>query len=311
MKQVKFILIIYFVEIIYLKFTMSKCDQYKSHQWDVLHFFCAKCEKLSGVYIQSRSPSWLATFQMLSSFVHLVTTVLTRQFHAIFRRSLRYGAPAAHRSNLLTDTPGLDFLPSPEWLLYFHQHFLRTNHLPSELFTLRGVPLSQLLGNINWHSGSQPASSKGSHTSCFLSHSRFLPFLLLFLHGVNPYWKFQQGVCYAVTTSGKGLFIFEPEYQRTEECPLPWGQSGEGGSSTRGDSCAHWAASSRGTSSSVAGGPRGEDRGALGPYLLSPRWLWEPPDWPEGTFYHQTKGGGTDTINLYLKGNLNLCRHWW
>ena len=232
MKQVKFILIIYFVEIIYLKFTMSKCDQYKSHQWDVLHFFCAKCEKLSGVYIQSRSPSWLATFQMLSSFVHLVTTVLTRQFHAIFRRSLRYGAPAAHRSNLLTDTPGLDFLPSPEWLLYFHQHFLRTNHLPSELFTLRGVPLSQLLGNINWHSGSQPARSKGSHTAYFLSHSRFLPFLLLFLHGVNPYWKFQQGVCYAVTTSGKGLFIFEPEYQRTEECPLPWGQSGEGGSST-------------------------------------------------------------------------------
>ena len=49
-KQVKLILIIYFVEIIYLKFIMPKCNQCKSHQSDVLHFFCTKCEKLNGVF---------------------------------------------------------------------------------------------------------------------------------------------------------------------------------------------------------------------------------------------------------------------
>ena len=108
------------------------------------------------------------------------------------------------------------------------------------------------------HSGSQPASSKGSHISYFLSYSQFLPFLLLFLHGVNPYWKFQQGVFYAVTTLGKGLFIFEPEYQRTEECPLPWGQSGEGRSSTHGDSYAHWGSKFPGHQKQCCWGTRGQ-----------------------------------------------------
>lgn len=162
------------------------------------------------------------------------------------------------------------------------------------------------------HGGSQSASSKGSHISYFLSYSQFLPFLLLFLHGVHPYWKFQQVVFYAVTTSGKGLFIFEPEYQKTGECPLPWGQSGDGRSSTRGDSCAHWGSNFPGPPEAVWLG----DQGARaeeneGPTYFPKRWLQEPSDWPEDSFYHQTKGGGTDTINLYLKRNLNLCRHWW
>lgn len=55
----------------------------------MFYIFLTKCEKLNGVFnIQSQSQSWLATFQVLSSFVHLVTTVLTRQFHTIFKGPL-------------------------------------------------------------------------------------------------------------------------------------------------------------------------------------------------------------------------------
>ena len=258
-------------------------------------------------HIQSQSQSWLATFQTLSSFVHLVTTVLTRQFHAIFQRSLRVWRPSCpQKQSSYWYTRSR--LPSLPWMTS-----LLSPTLPTHKSSAKWTIYTQMRASES-ASGEhlRVKSSKGSHISYFLSYSQFLPFLLLSLHGVNPYWKFQQGVFYAVTTSGKGLFIFEPEYQRTEECPLPWGQSGVGSSNTHGDSCAQW-------SSNFPGPPEAawlRDQGAKaeeheGPTYSPTRWLWEPSDRPEDTFCCQTKGGGTDTINLYLKGNLNLCRHWW
>lgn len=90
---------------------------------------------------------------------------------------------------------------------------------------------------------------KGSHISYFWSYSQFLPFLLLSLHGVNPYWKFQQGVFYAVTTQGRATAIWawisEDRRASSPEAKVV------GRSSTHGDSCAQWSSTLSGPPEAV------------------------------------------------------------